>query len=201
MQIHTDSYVHMHMCMYIYIEYLHLLVSNIRIFEYLHLLVYRSIDLSIFIPPFTLTRSFARERAEPINVHYVRIHRHTLALTHTNVYYIKVCTQMQIESSAVYRVGQLLEFFYRFPGKRSFFCRKPISQKSNIHKNCFSTIEQAQIASIMFFAIFGSGNSNIYSNPELNIVFFATLESGKIFFRNSITLPLGHLPGPTAKWR
>jgi len=82
----------MHMCMYIYIEYLHLLVSNIRIFEYLHLLVYRSIDLSIFIPPFTLTGSFARERAEPINVHYVRIHRHTLALTHTNVYYIKVCT-------------------------------------------------------------------------------------------------------------
>ena len=41
-----------------------------------------------------------------------------------------------------------------------------------------------------FFAIFESGNLNIHSNTDSNILFFAIFEYGKIVFRNSITLPV-----------
>jgi hypothetical protein len=50
-----------------------------------------------------------------------------------------------------------------------------------------------------FFAIFESGNLNIHSNTDSNILFFAIFEYGKIVFRNSITLLVSYFPIPTAK--
>ena len=50
-----------------------------------------------------------------------------------------------------------------------------------------------------FFAIFESGNLNIHSNQDSNIMFFAIFESGKFVFRNSITLPVSYEYIPTAK--
>jgi len=38
-----------------------------------------------------------------------------------------------------------------------------------------------------------------HSNPDSNILFFAIFESGKIVFRNSITLPVSYEYIPTAK--
>jgi hypothetical protein len=49
------------------------------------------------------------------------------------------------------------------------------------------------------FAIFESGNLNIHSNTDSNILFFAIFEYRKIVFRNSITLPVSYFPIPTAK--
>ena len=93
-------------------------------------------------------------------------------------------------------LGCVLESKLVFVQKESFSPHIYVVLEIRISTNCDCGQKNVKR---QFFAIFESGNLNIHSNTDSNILFFAIFEYGKIVFRNSITLPVSYFPIPTAE--